>query len=172
MPRLPKFLLVFVLLVFVLACNFVTQPIRYAQEAVETVQSFATAMPLETLQSFATAMPLETFEAFPSAFPDFENMFDPQGQPLSEWNEIPIMPEATAGQEFTDTNTYSFRADVTAKDIEDFYTARMIDLGWTQPFPGQAQGDGTIMVFQKDSSSLTILIVASEGSLVVVLTLV
>src|SRR6185503_17241472 len=101
MSRLTKFLLVFVLIVFILACNTVTKPFNDAQNVVETAQSFATAMPLETLQSFATNLPSSTLEAMASQIPDLENMFNPQGEPVADWNDIPIMSDATRGQEFS-----------------------------------------------------------------------
>lgn len=82
MSRVSKIALFMFVIVFALACNFVTGPLNEAQEAVETVQSLATAMPMETLQSIATTIPVETLEAIPSEMPDFENLADPQGEPL------------------------------------------------------------------------------------------
>lgn len=170
MSRLSKYLLLLALIVFILACNFVTQPIRDAQEVVGTAQSIASAMPLETLQSFATNMPVETLQAVSSAMPNFEDMFNPQGEPVEVWKDIPIMPQATAGQEF-DNGVYSFKADATLKEAQDFYDARLSDLGWNQPFKMPAEGDGAIMIFQKDNSALTITMASVENSIVVILTL-
>lgn len=170
MSRPSKILLISVLLVFALACNAVTQPIREAQEVVGTVQSVATAMPLETLQFFATSMPVETLEALPSLMPDFSDMFDPQGEPASEWNGIPIMPQATAGQEVDGTN-YSFRFTGTIKEAQDFYTGTMDDIGWSSMVSMPGDANGAIMIFQKGDSLLTITIVSSDNDTVVVLTL-
>lgn len=123
MSRLSKMMSFLVLLVFALACNFVTQPISQAQEAVETVQSLATALPIETIQSFATAAPLATIEAFPSAMPDIGNAVNPQGEPLPEWNGIPIIPSATSGEETG--GIYSFKTTATVKEAFDYYKAEM-----------------------------------------------
>jgi hypothetical protein len=171
MSRLSRFLLVAGLVVFALACNFVTQPIRDAQEVVSTVQSVASAMPLETIQSFATSMPVETLQAISSAMPDFGNMFDPQGEPVSEWNGIPIMPEATAGQEH-DSYNYSFKFSGTAKDAQDFYDVEMSNLGWSSIFSMPSGDNGALLSFQKDNKSLSITIVTKDNTTVVVLTLV
>ena len=105
MSRISKVLLLFVLIVFALACNFVTQPIDDVQDLAGTAEAIATSFPLETLQALPSALPLETIQAgIPTDFPDLDefNYFNPEGTPLSEWNEIPIMPQATSGEEFND----------------------------------------------------------------------
>ena len=172
MSRLSKYLLVITLIVFVLACNTVTKPFNDAQNVVETAQSFATAMPLETLQSFATNMPVETLQAISSAIPNLEDMFNPQGEPVTEWNCIPIMSQATAGQEFADSNTYSFKADATVKEATDFYDGEMTKLGWSSTFNLPGDANGAVLVFSKDSNIATITITSSDGSIVVILTFV
>jgi hypothetical protein len=47
----------------------------------------------------------------------------------------------------------------------------MTALGWKQSFSLPGGAEGGIMAFQKDTSVLTITITASEGSVVVLLTL-
>lgn len=179
MSRLSKYLLVLISTVFVLACNAITQPFRDAQEAVGTVQSIASeqplatlealasAMPMETLQSMATSLPVETLQALPSSLPDVTNMFDPQGEPVEEYKGVPIMPEATAGQEFTANSTYSFRADATVEAAQDFYNNAMVAAGWSSMISMPGDANSAILVFQKDSSIATITISSVDGALVV-----
>ena len=165
MSRLSKFLLSFALIVFVLACNFVTQPINEAQDAVETVQSLATALPIETLKSLATSVPIGTLEAIPSVIPDFGDVTSPQDAPLSEWNGIPVMPAATAGAE--STGLYSFKADASVSEVFDYYKAEMAALGWTEFFSTPDMGGGALLTFEKDNSLATITItVDGDGALV------
>ena len=185
MSRLSKFLSLTVLLVFVLACNFVTQPINDAQNLAQTAQALGTAIPIETLQALpsviASVVSEETLQALPSAMPtlealassmpDFGNMFNPQGTPVQEWRGIPILPEAIAGQEFSENNTYSFKANVTAKEVQDFYNEKLTALGWEQPFSFPIEAEGGLMVFRKDQNSLAVTITPSEGSVVVLLVL-
>lgn len=181
MSRLSKFLMVLGLILFVLACNFVTQPIEDVQDIAGTAQSLASAVPVETLQALATAIPsvipAETLQALPSAVPtiealatDFGPMFNPQGTPVAEWNGIPIMSQATAGQEI-DATTYSFRVAATAQEAQDFYNTQLTTLGWTKPFDLPSGGEAALMLFEKDGQNLTITIAPVEGSVVVVLTL-
>jgi hypothetical protein len=182
MSRLSKILSLTVVLIFLLACNFLTQPIQDAQNLAETAQSVATLIPMETLQALpsaiASVIPEETLNALPSAAPSLEalatnigNMFDPQGSPAQEWNGIPIMPQATAGQDFSENNSYSFKFTGTTKEVQDFYNEQLTALGWSQPFSFPVEADGGIMTFQKDNSTLLITIAASEGSVVVLLTI-
>lgn len=181
MSRLSKFIMVLGLILFVLACNFVTQPIEDVQDLAGTAQSFATALPVETLQALATAIPsiipAETLQALPSAVPTFEalatqfgNFFNPQGTPVSEWNGIPIMPQATAGQEF-DSSNYSFKVGVTAQEVQDFYNTQLTTLGWTKPFELPSGTEAALMLFEKDGQNLTITVAPVESSIVVLLTL-
>ena len=181
MSRLSKFLSLAVLIVFLLACNFVTQPINDAQNLAQTAQALGTVIPIETLQALPSAIASviseETLQALPSAAPslqalatDFGNMFDPQGTPVQEWRGIPIMSQATAGQEFSENNSYSFKAPGTAKEVQDFYNAQLTTLGWSQPFSFPVEEGGGILTFQKDNSTLLITITVSEGNAIVLLT--
>jgi len=177
MSRLSKFLIVLGLIVFVLACNLVTQPIQDVQNIAGTAQSFATSLPVETLQALASAIPAETLQAFPSMAPtleafatNFGGLYNPQGTPVTEWNGIPIMPQATAGQEF-DSTTYSFKASATAKEAQEFYKAQLTNLGWTESFSMPGGTEAALMLFQKDDKTLTITVAPAESSIVVLLTL-
>ncbi len=180
MSRFTKYLGLSILILFVLACATVTQPIKDVQNLAGTAESFATSMPIETLRAVASEIPIETLQALPSAIPslealasampDFGNYFDPQGTPVSEWNGIPVMPQATAGQEFTDTKTYSFKVNATVKEVQDFYNDEMGKLGWSPMISMPGEANGAIQIFQKDNSVLTITIVDTDGTVVVVLT--
>jgi hypothetical protein len=180
MSRLFRYLALIVLVLFVLACNAVTQPFNQAQDLAETAQSLATAFPVETLQSLVTQVPVETFqalpsmapslEAFASGIPDFGSYFNPEGTPVSEWNGIPVMPQATAGEEFADSNTYSFKVDASVKEAQDFYNAQLPALGWTSSFSMPGNETVAVLLFQKDNDILTVTITDVNGSVVVVLT--
>jgi hypothetical protein len=165
------------LILFVLACNLVTQPIEDVQDIAGTAQSLASAIPIETLQALPSAIPVETLQALPSVVPTFEALatdfgplVNPQGTPVSEWNGIPIMPQATAGQE-VDVTTYSFKVGVTSQEVQDFYNAQLTNLGWTQSFSVPGGAGAALMSFEKDDTSLLITIAPAEGSSVVVLAL-
>jgi hypothetical protein len=173
MSRTSKLLVVTIVVVFLLACNFVTQPLRDTQNLAETAQAIGSSIPMETLQALPSAFPAGTLEAFATSMPDIGNILDPQGTPLQEWKGIPIMSQATAGQEFPESNIYSFKANVTPQEVQDFYEEKLTALGWTQPFdiPNES-GEVSMILFQKGSNALTVMVMSSEGSTVVTLTLV
>lgn len=181
MSRLNKFISLTILVLFVLACNFVTEPIRDVQNVAGTAQSIASALPMETLQALASQVasqvPVETLQALPSAVPtieafatEFGDLFNPQGTPVQVWREIPIMPQATAGQEF-DGGNYSFKVNVTSKEVQDYYNAELPKLGWAE-FSAPVQGDTVVMIFSKGSNILTINITSSETETLVWLLLI
>lgn len=181
MSRLTKFLSLSILILFILACSTVTQPFQDAQNLAGTAQSFASALPVETLQALASQIPVETFQALPSAaptlealaseMPDFEGFFNPEGTPVSEWNGIPVMTQATAGEEFSESKTYSFTGAFSMKEAQDFYNTELAELGWTSSFSMPGNDTVAVQLFQKDSSVLTVTITDVNGSVVVVLTL-
>jgi hypothetical protein len=183
MSRTSKFLTITIIVIFLLACNFVSQPFNDAENLAATAQAFGSAIPLETLQALPSLIPEQTLQALPSAIPSVEafttsmpdigNLLNPQGTPVEEWKGIPIMPSATAGQEFPESNMYSFKTASTPQEVQDFYNEKLTALGWNQPFEVPSdQGGMGMTLFQKGSNSLTIMIISSEGSTVVNLTLV
>jgi hypothetical protein len=80
------------------------------------------------------------------------------------------MPQATAGQEFADTKTYSFKADATVKDAQDFYNDAMAKAGWSPMISMPSDANGAILLFQKDSSIATITITSQDNAIIVLLT--
>lgn len=159
MSRLLKFLTFIIVVLFLLACSFLGQPAPDAENLAETAQSMGSAIPVETLNALATNMP------------DFGNILNPQGAPVQQWKDIPIMPQAIAGQEFTEKNAYSFQASVTMQEVQAFYTEKLTALGWNQPYEIPMEEDAGLMVFEKENSTLAITITASEASVVVILSL-
>jgi len=172
MSRPQRFLMLFVLIVFVIACNVVTQPIKDVQNVAGTAESIASSMPVETIQALATNMPelASTIEAAGTSLPDIGQMMDPQGTPVTEWNGIPVMSQATAGQDFADANSYSFKASITVQEVQDYYNTELVKLGWSSTFSLPGNSDGAVMLFSKDSDLLTITITASDSEVVVLLT--
>ena len=182
MSRLNKIVSITILVLFVLACNFVTGPIKDVQNVAGTAQSIASSLPVETLQALASQVPVETIQALASqvspgtaqalqtTVSNFGDLFNPQGTPVEAWRDIPIMPQATAGAE-SNANNYSFKADATLQEVQDYYKAQLKDLGWNETFSMPADANGAIMVFSKDSDILTITITSPQGSTVVILTL-
>jgi len=174
MSRMSKFLLLITLIVFILACNTVTKPITDVQNGVSTVQSVASSMPIETLQAITTNMPdlASTIEAAGTDLPDLGQMENPQGTPATEWNGIPIMSQASAGQEFADASSYSFKGNMTVQEVQDYYNSELVKLGWNSMASLPGSSTGATLLFSKDNSLLTIAVNLSNGETVVIVTLI
>lgn len=151
MSRIYKITFMSILVVASLACGLVTNPISGAKNFALTAEAAATALP--------------------SAMPDVGQYLNPSGTPATEWNGIPIMTQATAGQEFN-AKTYSFKASgVTEADVEAFYSDKLKALGWSSQFSAQGGSQGGIMLFTKESTVLSITITKSDQDFVVLLIL-
>jgi hypothetical protein len=162
MSRLSKYLLGFILILFILGCGLISAPVTDVENAASTAKAIASSKPLETVEALSTSIPIKTIEALPSEIPDVGEYFHPTGTPVEQWNNIPVMPQATAGQEFNDS-TYSYTVPTASTDIQDFYNQKMEALGWTSPFGFHATEEGGFLFFQKDSDFITITIVPQQG---------
>jgi hypothetical protein len=175
MSRRTKFISLAFLVLFLLACSTVTQPFKDVQNLAGTAESFATAMPVDTLKALASEIPVSTLEALPSVLPsgmpDFQGYVDPQGTPAADWKGIPIMPQATAGEEAKDGSSYSFKVDASVKDAQDFYTSELTKLGWSSSFSMPGNETASVSAYQKDNNILTVTIMNVSGSVVVILTM-
>jgi hypothetical protein len=171
MSRRTKFLSLIFVILFLLACNTVTQPVRDVQNLAGTAQSFATAIPVDTLRAIASQIPASTLEALPSQLPDIQGYIDPQGTPAADWKGIPVMPQATAGEEAKDGSSYSFKVNATVKEAQDYYSTELVKLGWTSSFSMPGNETASVLAFQKDNNILTVTIMNVSGSVVVILTM-
>ncbi len=97
--------------------------------------------------STATSVAL-TFQALTTGKPSAFNSTD---EPLSNWNGIPIMPQATAGQQVNDTS-YAFRVPVDSGTIESFYSNTLKPQGWNMQDSRTWLG----MQFTKDKRALLV----------------
>jgi len=168
MSRYYRFALVIVLAAATLACGLITNPINNARNTAGTVEALASAIPVGTLEALPSAFP--SLEALGSAMPTFEGLFNPTGEPVAVWNDIPIMPQATAGNEAGGGN-YSFRAPVSLDDVRTFYNDQLKALGWTQMMSLPSSSEAAILLFTKDQGVLTVTATAQGDEVVVLLTL-
>ena len=158
MSRIFRFTLLSILVLFTFACGLITNPLNQAKGLASTAEAMATANPVSA----------STLEALPSSMPEVGQYLNPTGKPVSNWNDIPIITQATAGQEF-DKNTYSFKATASATDVQTFYSDQLKTLGWSSSFSAQGGGQGGVMFFTKGTSVLSITITSSGKDVVVLL---
>jgi len=170
MSRIFGFTLLGTLILFSFACGLITGPLNQAKGLASTAEAMATSMPVTTLEALPSSMPLSTLEALPSSMPELGKYLNPTGQPVKAWNDIPIMPQATAGQEFN-KSTYSFKVPAAAADVQTFYSDQLKTLGWSSAMSALGGGQGGLMIFSKGDKALTITISTSGKDVVVILVL-
>jgi hypothetical protein len=163
----------------ILACGLTSVPVPAVQNLLSTAQAVATTIPStadaaatsipETLQAVATSIP-SGVPGIPS-FPDVGAYLNPTGTPATEWNGIPIMPQALSGQEFN-KGTYAYKLPLMAQaEIESFYDQKLSSAGWKSEFTASTGAHGGILVFNKDSQVLTVTVTTQDQDLLVLLIL-
>ena len=86
----------------------------------------AASAPISISDATATALAY-TFHQMSSGTPV---AFTSTEKPLTSWHDVPIMPQASAGQA-VDSDRYSFGVPVDSGTIESFYRDTMKSQGWT-----------------------------------------
>ncbi len=158
MDSLRRVALLIGLLVTALACSLGAPPALPTPTAIPALPTVAltdtpapqpTAAATDTPAPTATIAPADTQAAGSGSIP-FSNLanisqyFNPVGQPAPDWNGIPVMPAATAGQEYQGGQVYSFKANATIAQAVSFYQSKLPALGYQSFMPGAATGsEGT-----------------------------
>lgn len=91
-----------------------------------TDTSAPTAVATATVDPYTAT--LEAMVGSAGALTNISQYFNPVGAPLTTWRNVPIMPQATAGQEFN-ANIYSYVAVTTLSQAKQFYTSKAASLG-------------------------------------------
>jgi len=143
---------------FIVVCLFLLVLILTACSSL--AQPTATPIPTPTL----TVAPTRTATSTPTSTP-----LPPTETPAvaSEWEGIPIMPGAVAGD--GDEEGYVFTIQATPQQIQEYYELELGKLGWAASVQG-AGNDSLILTFTKDASvMITVSIIAKGGEALVLL---
>jgi len=203
MPHNYRYMLVVLFLLTTLACSLVSQAAPPTQTAIppsDTPVFTATSAPSDTPVSTDTAQPSDTptpstptinpalvlltqmvgtefAQLGPSAhLIGFLNFYsNPTGTPLESWHDVPIMKEATAGQEFQ-ADIYSYKAATTLQKATSFYASQANAMHCFPPGSGSAGtgsqanhqatficGPLTIVVDSFDSDPNQVLVVLNKA---------
>lgn len=156
MSKLLRIGLLSVLVLAGLACGLISNPISGAQNFASTAEAIASSIP----SALPSGMP---------NIPDVTQYMNPSGTPATEWNGIPIMTQATAGQEF-DKSTYSYKVSgVTASDIQNFYGGKLTAAGWSSSLTAMGGEAGGLLVYSKGSNTLTVTVAKTDPDFLVLL---
>lgn len=137
---------------------------------------FLLILALAACSSFGTdpsAIPALTFTALPTntsvpptQTPDAVSSLIPENQPASEWNAIPIMPGAIAGE--GDEESYVFTIQATPQQVQEYYQGELTKLGW-QPFATDNRGSSLMLMFTSNASATLTISIIARGDQVLVL---
>jgi hypothetical protein len=115
----------------------------------------------------STPLPAPTRTASPpTETPAVLSRLEPQGEPASEWNGIPVMAAAIAGD--GDEESYVFNIKATPQEVQAYYQSELGKLGWQML--AQGTGDSSLMLIFTDASSATLTVsIITKGDQVLVL---
>ncbi len=172
----PRRLLVLIpIIVFAFACRFTDQAIQEAEDSISTAMFGPTqAEVIVTRVTSVTTqvVPINTVIVSTSSVSSDGNgnILDPQDPPLESWNQIPIMPQASAGAE--SEGIYAYKANVSFEELKYFYNTKLPDLGWSNIFSVPPANAGTsILIYQKNGQTLTVTATPQNGYQLILLTL-
>jgi hypothetical protein len=121
-------------------------------------------VPTPTLTIIPTLVLTNTSVPQPET-PDAVAAIAPEGQPAAEWNGIPIMPNAIAGE--GDEESYVFTVKATPQQVQEYYQLELGKLGWQLSVTGD--GDSSLMMFTNNASVTLTISLITKGDEVLVL---
>ena len=80
------------------------------------------------------------------------------------WHGIPIMPQATAGEETAGGDQYTYSVEATYEQALEFYEREMARAGWQ--LTGRGTNGGFMLMYEKDGASATIGTMGRTGGMV------
>lgn len=125
------------------------------------IQPDPTAMPLLTFTVVVTLAPANTSLQLP------RTVDTDAGKPASDWNGIPIMPDAIAGE--GDEESYVFTVKATPQQVQEYYQLELGKLGWQPSTNGDGDSSSMLMFTNNDSATLTVSMIAKGDEVLVVL---
>jgi hypothetical protein len=148
------------LLIALASCN------AFAPQLTETPTPTETSLPTSTSTPEPTNTPTQTLVP-PTETPSAPVLPMPSGKPSSEWEGIPVMPTAIAGE--GDSKGYSFTINATPDEIQKFYEKELGKHGWNMFAGGQGTTNAVLLIFMKDTSMLSVSIIPQPDGIMYVL---
>jgi len=90
----------------------------------------------------------------------------PSGKPVTSWKDIPVIPDAIAGEE--KEGGYSYTTKATSEQVQDYYNSEMLKKGWEFFATGKGETGSLLLMYQKDGKTTTVSIF-EQGDLTIVL---
>ena len=160
MKTINKAVMLSILVMVLASCN------TFAPKTTETPTPTETTLPTSTNTPEPTNTPTQT--PIPSTETSSAPVLPmPSGKPSVDWEGIPIMPNAIAGE--GDSTGYSFTIDTSPDEIQKFYETELAKLGWNMFASGQGTTNAILLIFMKDTSTLSVSIIPQPDGIMYVL---
>jgi len=91
----------------------------------------------------------------------------PAGQPASEWNGIPIMPGALAGDERD--GIYRFTTPASPAEIQAFYKQELSQRGWELTGTKDGNLGAILLIFSMEEDTVSISILPDQNRFLVMI---
>ncbi|MGD8455665.1 MAG: hypothetical protein PVF83_04705 [Anaerolineales bacterium] len=160
MKTIPKTIYLSVLTAVLMSCS------SLVPEPTPTSTPTQTSLPTSTNTTKPTNTSTKT-PVPPSKTPSAPVLQMPSGKPLSEWQDIPVMPNAIAGE--GDDKGYSFTVDASPDLIVEFYETELTRMGWYVLAVGQGTTDAVLLVCTKEGGMLSVSIIPQPDGITYVL---
>ena len=161
MKNFGNVILLSVLILVLASCSSI------APKPTETPVPTETSLPTLTSTPEPTNTPTKTSAAPPTEKPTALVLPTPSGKPSSEWEGIPIMPNAIAGE--GDSTGYSFTINAETEEIQNYYEKELGKLGWNMFASGQGTTDAVFLIFMKGAGTLSVSIIPQTDGIMYVL---
>lgn len=160
MKTIGKAILLSILVIALASCS------SFAPKPTETPMPTETSLPTLTSTPEPTNTPTKT-PVPPTETSSVPVLPMPVGKPSSEWEGIPVMPNAIAGE--GDSKGYSFSINASPDEIQKFYEKELGKLGWNMFASGQGTTDAVMLMFMKDADLLSVSIIPQPDDIMYVL---
>ena len=138
----------------------------FAPKPTETPIPTETQAPTSTITPEPTNTPTNT-PVPPTETPAAPLLKMPVGEPADEWEGIPVMPGAIAGE--GDSAGYSFTIEATPEEIQAFYEQELAKLGWNMFASGQGATDTVLLMFMQGADIFSLSIIPQPDGIMYVL---
>ena len=151
------------LFAFLIACSTTAPQSLLTPTVTFTPVSSETPVPSNT--PVPTVAPTHTPALTPTE--DILSSLVPVGEPAGEWNGIPIMPDAIAGED--DGNGYRFTIQAESEEIQKYYALELSNLGWELLTVGHGENGAFLMFFTGSEGTLSVSIIPNGENVIVMI---
>ncbi len=88
----------------------------------------------------------------------------PSGVPAAEWQGIPVMPGAIAGE--GNDQGYSFTIQSTVEEVQEYYEGQMAALGWELLAAGQGETNSVLLIYTKGNLTASVAIMPQPDDII------